>query len=85
MQRTVTSIKFTYADVELKEDGETNVTLKVITVFNETDEEKALKKAVKKIGMFKPVKTEKFNQLYFLDDEIFFKYATVKGTEDSGE
>lgn len=77
MQRTVYSTKFTYVQNTITEDGE--IKSEIAThIVHETDEKKALKKAVKEIGMFAPVKVEKVSELYVLDDEIFFKYATVK-------
>lgn len=82
MQRTVSSIKFTYANVTIDENGTPKAELATHNVFNETDENKALKKAIKDIGYFKPIKTEKTTALYFLDDDIFFRYA-VK-VEDKG-
>lgn len=77
MQRTVYSTKFTYVENTIKEDGQITAEIKSVTI-HETDEKKALKKAVKEIGMFAPIKTEKVSELYVLDDDIFFKYATVK-------
>ena len=76
MQRTVKSTKFTYGVNELDEKG--NILVKVATVeIPETDEKKALKKAFKQVGTFAPLKVETVEKLYVLDDEIFFKYATV--------
>lgn len=77
MQRTVYSTKFTYVENTIKEDGQITAEIKSVTI-HETDEKKALKKAVKEIGMFAPIKTEKVSELYVLDDDIFFKYAKVK-------
>lgn len=77
MQRTVYSTKFTYVENTIQEDGQITAELKSVTV-HETDEKKALKKAIKLIGNFKPIKTEKISALYVLDDDIFFKYATIK-------
>lgn len=77
MQRTVHGTKFTYVDFEIDEQGNIAHQLKEITI-NETDEKKALKQAHKIAGTFKPVKVEKVSALYVLDDEIFFKYATIK-------
>lgn len=77
MQRTVYSTKFTYVENKIKDDGQITAEIKSVTI-HETDEKKALKKAVKEIGMFAPIKTEKVSELYVLDDDIFFKYATVK-------
>ena len=82
MQRTVYSTKFTYVENTITEDGQITAEIKSITV-HETDEKKALKKAIKEIGNFKPLKTEKVSALYVLDDDIFFKYAKVK--EDATE
>lgn len=77
MQRTVYSTKFTYVENTITEDGQITAEIKTVTV-HETDEKRALKKAIKEIGNFKPLKTEKVSALYVLDDDIFFKYATVK-------
>lgn len=83
MQRTVYSTKFTYIENNILEDGTITSEIKSVTV-HETDEKKALRKAIKLIGSFKPIKVEKVSALYVLDDDIFFKYATVKtdATED---
>ena len=73
MQRTVNATKFTYVVNEITTEG---IKSEIRThIVNETDEKKALKKAVKEIGYFAPVKVEKISTLYILDDEIFFKYA----------
>lgn len=77
MQRTVYSTKFTFVRNELNEDGTIASRLDTITV-HETDTKKALKKAFKQVGTFAPLKTEKVSALYVLDDDIFFKYATIK-------
>lgn len=82
MQRTVYSTKFTYVKNTLTDDGQIKSEL-ATHIVHETDEKKALKKAVKEIGMFAPIKSEKVSDLYILDDEIFFKYATIK--EDATE
>lgn len=76
MQRTVYSTKFTYVVNEINEDGTIMSRLDTITI-HETDTKKALKKAYKMVGTFAPLKTEKVSNLYMLDDEIFFKYATI--------
>ena len=81
MQRTVYSTKFTYVKSSIAEDGQIKSEL-ATHIVHETDEKKALKKAFKDIGMFAPIKTEKVSELYVLDDETFFKYATVKAEED---
>lgn len=74
MQRTVKGIKFTYANHTINENGELVSALDSI-VIAETNEKKALKKAFKQVGTFKPLKTENVEKLFVLDDEIFFKYA----------
>ena len=77
MQRTVYSTKFTYAVNEINEKGELSARLEEIVV-HESDPKKALKMAIKSVGYFAPLKTESISELYVLDDDIFFKYATVK-------
>lgn len=77
MQRTVYSTKITYAKMEVDRDGNLLSHLDTI-VIHETDEKKAIKQAVKKLGMFQPIKVEKISALYVLDDEIFFKYAKIQ-------
>lgn len=79
MQRTVKFTKFTYVENELTENNEIVSAIKTVTV-PENDDKKALKMAIKKVGVFVPLKTEKTEKLYKLDDEIFFKYA-VEVTE----
>ena len=81
MQRTIKLTKFTYAESVLTEEGELETKLQDITI-NETNEKKALKKAFKEVGVFKPLKVEQVERLYQLDDEIFFKYAKLV---DKGE
>ena len=76
MQRTVKSTRFTYVVNELNTNNEISSRLETITI-HESDPKKALKKAVKEIGYFAPLKTEQISTLYILDDEIFFKYARV--------
>ena len=79
MQRTVKEFTFHYAEVTMREDNTPEVTMKSITIRTEYTQEKALKRAVKEVGyMFKPVKIEAVDRLYIMDDETFFKYATVK-------
>ena len=75
MQRTVKSMVFTYAKSTI-EDGQLKSELAKVEVV-ETDERKAYKKAVKIVGNFAPLKVEIRERLYKLDDDIFFKYATV--------
>ena len=75
MQRTVKSTVFTYAKSTI-EDGQLKSELATVEVV-ETNEKKALKLAFKKVGNFAPLKVETRERLYKLDDDIFFKYATV--------
>lgn len=79
MQRTVKFTKFTYVENELTENNEVVSAIKTVTV-PENDDKKALRLAIKKVGVFVPLKTEKTEKLYKLDDDIFFKYA-VEVTE----
>ena len=74
MQRTVNGTKFHYVVNTIDENGVIASELKEIIV-DDTNEKRAYKKAVKMVGNFVPVKTEKVKALYKLDDEIFFKYA----------
>ena len=73
MQRTVHGTKFTYVKSTLV-NGQIESKVETITI-QEADEQKALKKAYKEVGAFQPVMVEKVDALYYLDDEIFFKYA----------
>lgn len=79
MQRTVKFTKFTYVENELTENNEIVSAIKTVTV-PENDDKKALRMAIKKIGVFVPLKTEKTEKIYKLDDDIFFAYA-VEVTE----
>lgn len=74
MQRTVKSTRFTYVVNELTETGEIKSEVKTVEVA-EVNPKKALKLAIKKVGLFAPVNTEIIEGLYILDDEIFFQYA----------
>lgn len=77
MQRTVKGTRFTYVENTLTENNEITSEVKTVEVM-ESNEGKALKKAAKFVGHpIIPVKTETFEKLYHLDDETFFKYATV--------
>lgn len=82
MQRTVKGTRITYATTELKENGEIAVAKASIDI-PEKDEKKAIKIATKQIGLFNPLKVEPYEQLYILDDEIFFKYARVATAEEA--
>lgn len=77
MQRTVKGTRFTYVENTLTENNEIKSELKTVEVM-ESNEDKALKKATKAVGhAVIPVKTETFEKLYVLDDDIFFQYAKV--------
>lgn len=75
MQRTVKSIVLTYAETELV-NGNIVAKLNTHRVFNETDIKKAHKKAEKELNIhFNPLSVDIEEDLYILDDEVFFKYA----------
>lgn len=81
MQRTVKSTRFTYAKVTINSDGTTATELQTVEV-PETNETKAYKRAVKKVGIyFTPLKMEVVENVYVLEDEIFFKYAHIVDKE----
>ena len=74
MQRTVKGIKVHLGKFAMVEGKPTIIGEKIVTFAN-TTEENAIKKAVKKNIGFGVISTEKFETLYVLDDDIFFKYA----------
>ena len=84
MQRTVKSTVFTYAVNEIDSEGKILARIEKIEI-PETDEKRALKMAFKRVGFFAPLKTEVNEKLYILDDEIFFKYATVAEPKENGK
>lgn len=74
MQRTVHTTQFTIADI----DTDTMTVSKRIVEVNETDSKKALKALAKIVGyMPKVLEQKEATRLYYLDDETFFKYATI--------
>ena len=79
MQRTVKGIRVTLAKVEIN-NGHLEMTDNVIMTFTNTDETTAIKRAQKKYNGYGVVSCTPFEQLYVLDDEIFFKYATPVNT-----
>ena len=83
MQRTVHGTKFTYVKSTLV-NGQIESKVETITV-QEADEKKALKKAYKEVGAFQPVMVEKVDALYYLDDDIFFKYAVKVDPKTAAE
>lgn len=74
MQRTVKGLNVTVAQSKIDESGQVKTEIFKIKV-NETDEKKATRYLTKVYGNLQALKFEKFEQLYFLDDETFFKYA----------
>lgn len=74
MQRTVKSTRFTYVVNEINAQNEISCRIEFVEV-PETDPKKALKMAFKKVGTFAPLKTETVEQLWVLEDELFFQYA----------
>ena len=74
MQRTIKLTKFTYAESVLNEEGGLETKLQDITIM-ETNEKKALKKAFKEVGVFKPLKVEQIERLYskFLEENQPFR------------
>lgn len=81
MQRTVKSTVLTVAKVE-RVNGELTTHIDDIKVFNITDEKVAIRKAKKTYGEFVVLESRIEEDLYILDDEIFFKYATVKKPDE---
>lgn len=75
MQRTVHGTKITHGTVEIV-NGEVVLNTSVY-MSTEKDEKVALKKFRKVNPTDAVIAVEPFSQLYILDDEIFFKYATV--------
>lgn len=73
MQRTVKGTKVNLVKVEVI-NGTVN-TESFNKVYINLDEEKAIKKARKEFVNSAVVSTEEYSELYYLDDEIFFKYA----------
>ena len=74
MQRTVKGIRVNLAKMEMVEGAIVVADTKTITYSN-TDEKTAIKRATKANIGYGVVSTEPFEQMYVLDDEIFFKYA----------
>lgn len=81
MQRTVKGTEVHYIDVVGYENGKPIFAEKTARVA-EAVPARALKKFTKTYGTKTVLYSEPFEQTYYLDDEIFFKYAT---TEKSGE
>ena len=74
MQRTVKGIKVNLGKFAIV-DGKPAIIAEKTVTFANMSEENAIKKAVKKNIGYGVISTEKFETLYVLDDEIFFKYA----------
>jgi hypothetical protein len=81
MQRTVKSTVLTIAKIE-RVNGELTTHTDEIKVFNITDEKVAIRKAKKAHGDFVVLESRIEEDLYVLDDEIFFQYATVKRPDE---
>lgn len=77
MQRTVKSTVLTVAKVE-KVNGEITTTTREIKVNGVTEEKVAIRKAKKEHGDFVVLESRIVEDLYVLDDEIFFKYAHIE-------
>lgn len=76
MQRTVKSTMLTVAKVE-RVNGELTTTTREIKVNGVTDEKVAIRKAKKEHGDFIVLDSTIVEDLYVLEDEIFFKYAHI--------
>lgn len=77
MQRTVRTYQITLPKIEL-ENGQPKTTI-VEHYVREYDEKKAVRIAQKETGLkYPPLKIEYFDAVYYLDDEIFFRYATLE-------
>lgn len=76
MQRTVKSTVVNYAKVEMV-NGEAKATLNEIKINGVTDEKLAIRKAKKELGEIAVLSTSIAEDLYILEDEIFFKYAHI--------
>ena len=77
MQRTVKSTMLTIAKVE-RVNGELTTTTREIKVNGVTDEKVAIRKAKKEHGDFIVLDSTIVEDLYVLEDEIFFKYAHIE-------
>lgn len=81
MQRTAKTTRYTYAKVTI-ENGQTKIDVRKVDV-TETDPKKAYKLAVKTIGhSFDPISTEVIETLWYMPDELWFKYATPVTKEE---
>ena len=81
MQRTVKGTKVNLAKMEMVNGNITITDIKEVLLPN-LPEDVAIKKAQKLHKGYGVLSVEKHEQLYFLDDEIFFKYATPVTTEE---
>lgn len=76
MQRTVKGTRVNLAKMEVV-NGQIAVADVQSVVYPNTPTDKAIKKAQKAYTGYGVVSTEEHEQTYYLDDEIFFKYATI--------
>lgn len=82
MQRTVKGTRVNLAKMGVV-DGQITITDTKSVVYPNTTEDIAIKRATKKNVGYGVISVEPFEQLYVLDDEIFFKYA--KAVEPKAE
>lgn len=81
MQRTVKSTVVNYAKVEMV-NGEAKATLNEIKINGVTDEKVAIRRAKKELGEIAVLSTSITEDLYVLEDEIFFKYAHIENPNE---
>ena len=81
MQRTVKSTVLTVAKVE-RVNGEITTHTDEIKVNGVTDEQVATRKAKKEHGDFIVLESRIHEDLWVLEDEIFFKYAHIATPDD---
>lgn len=78
MQRTVKSTVVTIAIVNKTQEGTYEVGEKVIKCLN-TNEKNARKKVRKMYPDNIIISAEEIDELYVMDDAVFFAHATLKG------
>lgn len=77
MQRTVRMYQITLPKIEI-EKGQPKTTL-IEHYVREYDEKKAVRIAQKETGLkYPPLKIRYVDEIYYLDDEIFFQYASTE-------
>lgn len=83
MQRTVKGTRVNLAKMEVV-NGQIAIADVKSVVYPNTPEEKAIKKAQKENIGYGVISAEPHEQLYFLPDDIFFKYATPVNPKTEG-